>query len=702
MSTTGDKKSDTAAPSPSHLGQVTEDGRRIDLREERLFRSLDYDNDAAVRPRDFKNVLVEAGIAPDDHRIKQSMTALKAYVDRKRPPDEETEPKISPQAFCNAIRPNILLIERALQGRMVIPDFAGMCEELQRIYDATSANRQGAPADYIPQLNLPEPDVDRFGVAVCTIDGQRFSAGDAEHFFSVQSTTKPISYGLALEEHGPELVHRFVGLEPSGASFNELTLDKQNRPHNPLINAGAIMSSALIRLTDKQRLLAAEGAQSMDMRGWSGRRFEYVMDRWRALCGDEMPRFSTSIFLSERETSDRNHALAYYMRERDAFPDLVDMHDVLEFYTQCCSIELNAEMMSVVAATLANGGICPTTGERVFKTETVRNCLSLMSSCGMYDFAGEFAFAIGLPAKSGVSGAIMIVIPNVMGLCTWSPRLDELGNSVRGIEFCRRLVETFNFHNFDNLTGTSGKRDPRLNPIQAKAREVNEMIWAASKGDLGAIQDRQRRGTGLGCEDYDLRTPLHLAAAENQVHVVRYYIEQAAADPAAVNLNPRDRWGGTPMDDARRHGHERVARLLQDAGGRPGTTKDAAPGDTQPVDDTRIVESAMTDELIWAASLGDLSAIRRLVAQGVSLEIADYDRRTAIHLAAAEGRLEVVRFFTAHGVEVNPADRWGNTPLDEAIRHGREAVAKLLQANGARESRRTDRRARSGDDRKAA
>ena len=650
----------------------------IDVREERLFRSLDHGNDRTISPRDFAQVLAEVGLARDDQRIRESMAALERYAECVVPAEEsEVRIRIPRDAFCRAIRHNILLVERALQGRMVIPDFRGFCDSVSDIYDATQAIRDGVPANYIPQLDLKEPDVDRYGVALCTIDGQRYAKGDAERFFTVQSTSKAISYCLALEEHGPEVVHRAIGHEPSGKSFNELGLDNANRPHNPMINAGGIMSCALIGLKDKRRLVAQKSAEALDLRGWSGRRFDDVLERWRALCGGELPRFSTSVFLSERETADRNFAQAYFMREKRAFPEGADLHDVLEFYTQCCAIELNAEMMSVIAATLANGGICPVTGNRVLSTETVRNCLSMMSSCGMYDYSGEFAFTIGLPAKSGVSGVVMIVVPNVMGICTWSPRLDSHGNSVRGIAFCRRLVEVFNFHNYDNLTGNSAKRDPRLNPIQLKAKQVNEMIWAASKGDLGAMQDQARRGSDLACKDYDLRTPLHLAAAENQLHIVRCYIDEA---PGA--LNPKDRWAGTPLDDAYLEGHEEMIRLLEQAGAQRGQVRTRASDGQSRLAIPAVIHSPKTDELIWAASLGDLGAIRRLVAQGVSLESADYDHRTAMHLAAAEGRVEVVRSFIAHGVAVNPRDRWNNTPLDDALRHDQDEVARLLEDSG--------------------
>ena len=408
----------------------------VDAREERLFRALDGDNDQQVLASDLEQMLVQAGLRRDDFRLRESMAALDGLQRVLAEPDpREQERAIPKDRFCSAIRHNILLIERALQGHMVIPDFTDFAREIDEIYKASRANRDGRAADYIPQLDLKGPELDQYGVAICTVDAQRYGAGDSQAFFPVESTCKPVNYCLALEEHGEKAVHTYIGHEPSGVGFNELTLDKRNRPHNPMINAGAIMSGALIKLSDKRRLKHNGELSDMEGRGWAGARFDYVMERWQALCGGEKPRFDTAVFLSERETADRNFALAHYMREKRAFPDDVDLHDVLEFYFQSCSIELNAEMMSVVAATLANGGICPVTGRRVFSTETVQSCLSMMSASGMYNFSGEFAFTMGLPAKSGVSGAIMIVVPNVMGLCTWSPRLDCHGNSIRGLDF---------------------------------------------------------------------------------------------------------------------------------------------------------------------------------------------------------------------------------------------------------------------------
>jgi glutaminase len=219
-------------------------------------------------------------------------------------------------------------------------------------------------------------------------------------------------------------------------------------------------------------------------------------------------------------------------------------------------------MLAVVAASLANAGVCPLTEDPVFSAGTVQSCLSLMSSCGMYDFSGEFAFTIGLPAKSGVSGAVMLVVPGLMGICVWSPRLDEQGNSVRGIEFCRKLVAEYNVHVFDSLItghGHSAKRDPRRKKNQTEIERVVALTWAASQGDLTEVRALIASGVEPGTADYDGRTALHLAAAEGQLEVVRYLLA------AGARPEPVDRWGGTPLSDAEGNGHTQVVELIRQA-----------------------------------------------------------------------------------------------------------------------------------------
>jgi len=285
-----------------------------------------------------------------------------------------------------------------------------------------------------------------------------------------------------------------------------------------------------------------------------------VAATWQRLAGGRRPGFNNAVYLSERQTADRNFALGYSMREAGAFRPGTDLTQTLEFYFQACSIEVDARMLAVAAASLANAGVCPLTEDPVFTPGTVQSCLSMMSSCGMYDFSGEFAFSIGLPAKSGVSGAVMLVIPGLMGICVWSPRLDEHGNSVRGIEFCRKLAAAYNVHVFDSLVtgrGQTAKRDPRRRKNQTQTEAVVALTWAASQGDLDEVRALIAGGVEPGTADYDGRTPLHLAAADGQLEVVRYLLA-AGADPAPV-----DRWGGTPLSDAESNGHTESAVLLR-------------------------------------------------------------------------------------------------------------------------------------------
>jgi glutaminase len=511
---------------------------RTDSRERRLFDVLRTAGNDAVEWAALPRALRQAGLRLDDPRLSDSLKRLETV----HPPEVVDRKPLTYDEFVNVVKPNILVIERALQQSLVIPSFDAFTREIDEIVEQTRTNRRGQVANYIPQLGRVDPE--QYGVSLCTIDGQRHSVGDAAAPFCTQSSCKPINYCLALEEHGEEAVHRHIGCEPSGHSFNELTLNQKRRPHNPMINAGAIMSCSLI----KPDLAVAD-------------RFDYVLDMWAKLAGGKRPGFSNPTYLSERRTADRNFALGYFMREHGAFPEGTDLVDVLEFYFQCCSLEVTTDTMSIVAATMANGGVCPVTGLRVFRPDTVQKCLSLMYSCGMYDFSGEWAFRVGLPAKSGVSGVIMVVVPNVLGLCTFSPRLDELGNSVRGIEFCRQLVASYNFHNYDNLAGgIHGKKDPRLGRDHVRRTLLVDLCWAASEGDLTGIRRLVVQGVDLSEADYDGRTALHLAASEGRDHVVEYFIEQG------IELSPVDRWGNTPLDDARRGGHAKVVSLLGDTG----------------------------------------------------------------------------------------------------------------------------------------
>jgi tellurite resistance protein len=196
--------------------------------------------------------------------------------------------------------------------------------------------------------------------------------------------------------------------------------------------------------------------------------------------------------ISERDTADNNFAIAYLLRGGRGLPRGVDLHKMMDIYLSCCSIEMTATMLSIAAATLANGGVCPITGQQVLSTDVVKKTLSVMQASGLYDNAGTFTLEVGLPAKSGVAGAVLVVIPNLMGFATFSPRLDDYGNSVRGVSFCQQLVERFTFHMYDSLSGgRSGcKRDPRASQHNRKQKDLSDLRWAVSHGDRYAIKVR--------------------------------------------------------------------------------------------------------------------------------------------------------------------------------------------------------------------
>lgn len=375
-----------------------------------------------VTPDRLLSALEEQGLERGDPRLARTFEAFgKARAEN-----------LDAQAFCELLVPEeCRLVRRAVTGDLVTGKFGQFRQRVSDLFHYASQDESGQVATYIPELAKADPDA--FALGGCTIDGQRFALGaresDHERRFCVQSVMKPVNYAIALEMLGETVVHDYVGREPSGQSFNEITLNKNKRPHNPMINAGAIMTSALIRPTNTIQA-----------------RFDFIRRIWKAAAAGEDAGFDEATFESERNHADRNYSLAYFMREHGAFPPEAGLFETLELYFRCCSIETDVRRLAAVAATLANGGVCPVTERQVFQRGTVKDVLSLMLSCGMYDFSGEYAFTVGLPAKSGVSGAMMIVVPGVMGFALYSPRLGSQGNPQRGVEFSRQLVKSFPWH----------------------------------------------------------------------------------------------------------------------------------------------------------------------------------------------------------------------------------------------------------------
>lgn len=696
---------------------------------------------------------------------------------------ENAEPTtdLSSNEFEKLLRKGGRLVLRALRGELVVPDFHMFKAQVTRIFKeiATTdpvglepAPPQNPPklavfdkdypaarnADYIPSLSSVH---DAWGVAICTVDGQMISLGEHDTPFSIQSCCKPINYCQALEtfnrkeeepvgiEGGSESpeekdrrrrdreearkladfekvsesdlgVHDFVDCEPSGMPFNAFSFNGRGMPYNPLINAGAIMCSALV-----------SNARALD------RSMPEIQEVWRRLAGMKVrPVYDPETAGGEKRTGSNNKALAYKLEGLEAFPFSIEgeekLHRVLDFYFNSCSLTLTANQMAVTAATLANRGVCPITGDRVFRSSTVTNCLAAMLHCGMYDSAGKFGRLVGLPAKSGVGGGILVVVPGVMGICTFSPRLDRIGNSLRGLRFYERLLEQYALHMLE-LPSIVGDRklDIKISHLRSRHQAIQEIVSAASLGDVDAIKQFEYDAGSpsaylqlLQAADYDGRTPLHLAATEGHEELVRYFLEMK------VNAQPLDRWKQTPLADAQGAGHMAIMSLLEEAirangdtpiKPQPGasiehlTARDQSRAKLAPFAPT-LASTPEQLEIIWASAEGDLETLRRHVARGNSLHTRDYDDRTPLHLATAQAKIDVVNFLVNYHIEglgdeqghsvdddartarLSWPDRWGRTPLDEAsdprvlphgnsteeqIRAGLPKCSELLQARGA-------------------
>jgi len=288
---------------------------------------------------------------------------------------------------------------------------------LQSLVNAAHAKykglKDGANANYIPILDTVPSDL--FGVVIVTNDGKVFAAGDVDYEFSIQSVAKPFTAALVMQQQGTEAVREKIGVEPTGMPFNsKLALELLSaRSVNPLVNAGAIASVSMVQA------------------GSEAERWQLVLDNLSGFAGTKL-RLLDEVFESEYSTSWSNRAIANLLFNYERL--YCEPEEALVVYTKACSVGVTARQLGIMGATLSNNGVNPVTGKRMLAEEHVPELLAVMLIAGFYDESGMWAYTAGLPAKTGVGGGIVAVVPGQMAIAAFSPRLNKAGNSIRAMK----------------------------------------------------------------------------------------------------------------------------------------------------------------------------------------------------------------------------------------------------------------------------
>lgn len=282
--------------------------------------------------------------------------------------------------------------------------------------------QKGRVADYIPELGKVDPKL--LGVSIYDVKGRLFEAGDSHHLFTLQSISKPIVLMLALLDNGEEEVFKKVGKEPTGDPFNSivrLETFNEKKPLNPMINAGAISVSSMIKGSDADE------------------KINRILNFIKEVTQNNAIGINQAVYESELKTGDRNRSMAYFLKDFGNIQENVD--DTLDVYFKQCSIEITTRELAYIGAVLARNGKDIITSKQIFPTRYCHIVKSYMATCGMYDGSGEFAIDIGIPAKSGVGGGIMCTVLDRMGIGVFSPALDKKGNSYAGVSLLKELSE---------------------------------------------------------------------------------------------------------------------------------------------------------------------------------------------------------------------------------------------------------------------
>jgi len=315
----------------------------------------------------------------------------------------------------------------------VSPAFAKTTQQvtIQKILDEAyhqfKNDDSGNNADYIPAL--AKVDSAYFGLALVTNDGKIYSKGDVNQAFSIQSISKVFTLSLAMEQKGPQAIFDKVGVNATGLAFNSVTAIEQNKARsvNPLVNAGAMATVSLLNGDD-------------DKAKWS------ALSSWYNKFANRKLPVLKDVYKSESDTNGHNRAIAELLTSYNRFYGDVDLN--LDVYTRQCSVAVTAKDLAVMASVFANNGVHPITGKQLMSSDNVSRVLAVMSTAGLYENSGQWAYQVGLPAKSGVGGGIIAVSPGEFSVAVFSPKLDAAGNSIRAQKAIDYIAEKLNANIF--------------------------------------------------------------------------------------------------------------------------------------------------------------------------------------------------------------------------------------------------------------
>ncbi|MBN3285670.1 GLSL Glutaminase, partial [Polyodon spathula] len=497
-----------------------------------LFES--FASEGAVNMAHFFEAVWSSGIRKSDPRIKDCYLLMKKL--------QQADGTVDRNTFHRCVTGFVSFILKALQGRFVIPDFPTFTEETQKIFMKCKQL-----SSFKSELDSLESGSGKWGVSICTADGQRLSLGDSAEPCLLGECSWPLVYGIAVEQFNADYVHRYVGIEEYSKHDSSFTLTKQGIPHSPLVETGAIITSSLLQLA------AGLGVEE--------EKYESVLNLFRRLCNKGNVNLNCSRHQNLRKESIRLHALSFFLQENKCFPESVDIGAALDLMLQGLSTEVTCESGAAMAATLANGGLCPLSDDQVLGPSSVRNALSMMQVAGMNDYSRTFHFKA---TKSSKNGLLLAVVPGVMGIACWSPELDAFGNSWKGVHFCQELVSAFQLHSFDIrtpfrqvVTYRQWKAESEA-CIHSNGYQIMNVLLAAYRGDVRSLRRYLLSGVDVNSVDYDSRSALHVAASEGHLEVIKFLIENAGADHMAI-----DRWGNTPLQESLRYNHIHAVQLLR-------------------------------------------------------------------------------------------------------------------------------------------